>query len=123
MKILLDDKNTYVVVKNDPSKKVISMLISLISHWKKHNYIDNRTYKKIHCSDGPLPRAYGLPKIHKPNNPLRIIVSSINSPFYSLSEYIHDIIKKSIPKLNSFIKNSYHLSTNLMVKFLIPNIP
>jgi len=72
METMLHDKDTYEVVKNDPSKKLISMLISLISHWKKQNYIDNRTYKTIYC--GPLPRAYGLPKIHKPDNSLRIIV-------------------------------------------------
>jgi len=92
---MLRDKDIYEVVKNDPSKKLISMLISLISHWKKQNYIDNRTYKKIYCSDGPLPRAYGLPKIHKPDNPLRIIVSSTNSPLYSLAEYSHNIQKHS----------------------------
>ena len=30
---------------------------------------------------------YGLPKIHKPNASLRIIVSSINNPLYSFSLY------------------------------------
>jgi len=118
METLLHNKDTYEIVKNDPSKKLISSLISLISYWKKQNFIDNRTYKKIYCSDGPLPRAYGLPKIHKPGNPLRIIVSSINSPLYSLATYLHDIIQKSIPKSSSFIKNSYHLVNQLDGKTL-----
>jgi len=102
---------------------MISILISLISNWKKQNYIDSHIHKKIYCSVyhyflRPLPRAYGLPKIHKPNNPLRIIVSSINSPLFSLAKYLHDIIQKSIPKSGSFIKNSYHLINQLDDKIL-----
>lgn len=60
-------------------------------------------------TDGILPRAYGLPKIHKPGNPLRIIVSSINSPLYKLACFLHNIIKDSMPEAASHISNSYHL--------------
>jgi len=114
----LNDKDTYTVVNNDPTKKVISKLTSLISEWKKLNYIDNRTYKQIYCSDGPLPRAYGLPKIHKPNNPLRLIISSINSPLFGFSEFLQDILQKSIPNPNSYIKNSLHLVNQLEGKVI-----
>lgn len=42
------------------------------------------------CSEGNLPRAYGLPKVYKPNCPFRIIISSLASPLYSLASYLHN---------------------------------
>ncbi len=35
-----------------------------------------------------MARAYGLPKIHKPNNPLRMIVSLVDSLSYKLSKWM-----------------------------------
>ncbi|EFN65208.1 hypothetical protein EAG_00183, partial [Camponotus floridanus] len=40
------------------------------------------------------------------NNPLRIIVSSKNTPLYGLAKYLHDIINKSVPRPDSQIINS-----------------
>jgi len=62
-----------------------------------------------------------LPKIHKPNNPLRIIVSSINSPLYSLAIFIHNIIHNSFSKLRSYIKDAYHLVNQFNGFFLDSN--
>jgi len=36
-------------------------------------------YKQLYCSDGVLPRAYAVPKTHKPECSFRIIISSIGS--------------------------------------------
>jgi len=41
-----------------------------------------------------IPRAYGLPKIHKTVCPLRIIVSSVNSSLYNLAYYLYFITSK-----------------------------
>lgn len=59
-----------------------------------------------------LPRAYGRPKIHKPNNPLSIIVSYTNSPLYKLSLFLHKLIYDNIPPANSKVANSFHLVSN-----------
>ena len=84
-----------------------------MTRWKNREYISPATHRYLSCSDGILPRAYGLPKIHKPNNPLRIIVSSINSPFYSLAVFLHNILHKSLPRAQSSIKNSFELINKL----------
>jgi len=72
-------------------------------------YITNNIYNGTYCSDGNLPRAYRLLKIHKPDLTFRIIISSIDSPTYSLASYIHRIILKNIIKSHSHIENSYQL--------------
>jgi len=76
-------------------------------------FISVPTYRKIYCSDGVLPTAYDLPKIHKRNCPFRIIISSIDSPLYFLATFLHEIINSSIPKARGYIANSYDLFNNL----------
>jgi hypothetical protein len=54
------------------------------------------------------PHLYGLPKIHKPDIPLRPIVSSIDSPCYALSEFLHKILTPVVGNTDSFVKNTEH---------------
>ena len=74
---------------------------------------DEQTYRRLLTTDGVIPRVYGLTKIYKESNPLRVIVSSINSPLYYLSLFLHNIINDSIPKALSHIKDSFHLVEKL----------
>src|SRR5580765_2372334 len=113
MRTLLSDNDTYTVVKKDPTRKIINGLHDILTRWKRMNYINYATYRRLNCSDGVLPRAYGLPKIHKPNCPLRIIVSSVNSPLHSIATFLHNIIHGSIPKAHSHIDNSFELVDKL----------
>ncbi|XP_025261928.1 uncharacterized protein LOC112637139 [Camponotus floridanus] len=110
---LLRDENTYTIINKDPTKKLISNLKELLSRWKNHGYISNTTYKSLLFTDGTLPRAYGLPKIHKINFLFRLIVSSINSPLYSLALFLHKIMIKNFPTASSHINNSFDLVQNL----------
>jgi len=104
MEQLLSDNNTYEIVKKDPTKVITRELRSLLTKWFNKKYIDHTTYKRIYCSDSVLPRAHGLPKIHKEDHPLRIIVSSINSPLYNFSWFLQEVLATSILKSFSHIK-------------------
>jgi len=75
MKDILKDKETYEqLIRNDPLRKLTNDIRSLLSRWKTKGYISNTTYNSIYCSDGNIPRAYGLPKVHKPGFNYRIII-------------------------------------------------
>jgi len=113
MEDMLSDSSTYEVINYDPTKKIINSLNSIISGWRKKDYIDMYTYRRIYCGDGNLPRAYGLPKIHKPNFPLRIIVSTINSPLFSFAIFLKNILQEGTEKSIGFVLNSYHLIKEL----------
>jgi len=80
------------------------------------DYISLATYRLMYCSDGILPRAYGLPKVHKPDRQFRIIISSIDSPLYSLATFLHKIINSNLLKADSHINNSFELYRNLSNK-------
>jgi len=113
MENMLSDKSTYEVISYDPLKKTINSLATIISGWKQKDFIDSYTYRRISCSDGNLPRAYGLPKIHKPNCPLRIIVSTINSPLFSLAIFLKDILQAGLDNSLGFVANSFQLVRDL----------
>ena len=110
---ILSDQSTYTVVKKDPLRKMSSSLREILNRWKNSEYISHTTHRSLICSDGILPRAYGLPKIHKPNHPLRIIVSSINSPLYKFASFLDRIMHKSFPLASSSVKNSFDLVKKL----------
>ncbi|XP_067216923.1 reticulocyte-binding protein homolog 1 isoform X1 [Linepithema humile] len=113
MEKILDDKNTYNTIQKDPTNKLTTNLRNVLTRWKNQKYIDEKTYRCLLETDGVLPRAYGVPKIHKEGNPLRIIISTINSPLYKIATYLHKILNDNIPKPENVVKNSYELVKKL----------
>ena len=54
---------------------------------------DEQTYQKLRPNQTQPPsRIYGLPKIHKPENPQCLIVSCVNSFTYNSSKFLADIL-------------------------------
>ena len=110
MEEILSDTSTYALVDKDPSTKLTRDLRAFLVGWRRDQFIDELTYRRLLTSDGVTPRAYGLTKIHKEGYPLRVIVSCINSPLYNFSLFLHNIISDSIPKAPSYIKDSFPFS-------------
>jgi len=108
---MLQDKDTYSIINRNPIRKISVRLRDLLKKWK--DYITAATYKNLSCSDGILPRAYGLPKIHKRDTLFRIIISSINSPLYFLASYLHKVISTSVPKSQNDAEDSFQLVKKL----------
>ena len=75
-------RNTYLILKSDPTGKTQRVLNAKLLLLRKSNIISKATYEKLYSSDGLSPRFYGLPKIHKPEIPLRPNVSFLNTPTY-----------------------------------------
>ncbi len=107
---LLSDKNTYTVLKSDPTGKTQRDLNAKLLLLKKSNIISETTYKMLYSSDGLSPRFYGLPKIHKPEIPLRPIVSFVNSPTYGVSSFLAKILSPVVGNTENTVKNSYHFA-------------
>jgi len=57
--------------------------------------------------------AYGVPKIHRPNCPLWLIVPSVNIPLYPLATFLHNILVNNLPKADNYIENSFQLVDTL----------
>ena len=116
---LLSDQNTYSVVKKDSSTKLEKTVNDLVKKWHVNGYISKQKFFSLRASDCPLPKAYGFPKIHKPNNPLRIIVSSVGTTLYPLAAFLQNILSDSIPQARGNVDNSFELCKMLMNKSIL----
>ena len=52
------------------------------------------------------PKFYTLPKIHKPNNPGRPVISSINCHTAKISQFVDYHLQDAVTKLPSYIKDT-----------------
>ena len=86
---------------------------SLIKDWEQKGVLDLDTcFSRVshtEIDNTSLARAYALIKIHKVNNPIRIIVSAIGSSTYSLDKSLSILLNKHFPRPKSTIKNSTEL--------------
>ena len=73
---LLEDRNTYRLLKMDPTNKDKNRLVNILRRIKSEGRLEEGTYKKMYPTGASSPKLYGLPKIHKKDIPLRPIVSS-----------------------------------------------
>ena len=68
--------------------------------------INEHTFHKLRPSQKPPQRNYGLPKIHKPNTPLRPIFSCLRSFAYNLSMSLVDIVQPQAELSDHTVINS-----------------
>ena len=118
MDSLVNDKQTYESLKRDPTPALQWRLNGKLLDLKKTETIDLQLYYRLRCRVPQSAKLYGLPKLHKPNIPMRPIVSFCGSPTYQLSKHFTNILKpltdKSRQKLQStdnFIER-YQNNTN-----------
>ena len=93
MKALLDDKNTYKPVAKDPTSALERKMNSILLDLRRKGRLSEETYHHLRSSVGSVPRLYDLPKVHKPDTPLRPIVSFISSPTCRLSKFHASLLK------------------------------
>ncbi|GJQ68059.1 hypothetical protein Trydic_g16767 [Trypoxylus dichotomus] len=107
MKIqMLLDTDHYKKLGKDPTTKVEKQIRSTI----KESSFPKEEQRRLLPSESRPPRLYGLPKIHKPGNPLRPIVSTCGSPTYELTKYVAKQLAQYSGNTKSFVKNAEHSS-------------
>ena len=67
---------------------------------------DRSEYLRLYPSDPLPPLFYGLPKVHKPDVPLRPIVSTIGSVTYDIAKHIASILAPMVGNTESHVKDS-----------------
>jgi len=66
-----------------------------------------------------VPHVYDVPKIHKAEYPLHVIVSSIGNPLNNLASILHKIIQNNLPPADFNNDNNFQLKLKI---FLISKI-
>ncbi len=86
---------TYKELKRDPTASIERKICSKLSELRKAGIhaLSQTLHDYLRPSATVCLKFYGLPKIHKPNVPLRPIVASQGSPTYVLAKYLAEILK------------------------------
>ncbi|XP_072141640.1 uncharacterized protein [Dermacentor andersoni] len=107
MLALLEDHHTYAPLAYDPTSRLQTKLQKLLARLFKlvppHHVA---LYHRLLCTNGSAPAIYGLPKVHKPDVPLRPIVDFTRSPLYRLSGYLHQVLSPLAGKTSTHVENS-----------------
>lgn len=67
---------------------------------KQRQYISLTTYGLLKPPETHIAWLYDLPKIHKPGIPWRLILSILNSPYYSIAKWLVKITSTTSPWLS-----------------------
>ena len=104
---LLKDTATYKNLgSKDPTSKYKKELVNVLQELEKEGGINREEYRKLYPTTEAPPKFYGLPKVHKVNNPLRPIVSSIGTITYSCAKHLADILSPLVGKTKHHVANS-----------------
>lgn len=113
IKGILSDNNTYMKVKYEYTATLEKENNKLIGNWAKRNFINKKIASTLTSHFSATPRAYALPKIHKPSLSWRLIVDSTNGPTYKLARFLSDILQRVIGKTNYHVKDSWSLKDKI----------
>ena len=92
------NQDTYKVITKDPTNTIKNKLINILKNIKTKTGLGTNTYKSMYPTGCVPPKFYGLPKIHKPDTPLRPIVSSCGSVTYGVAKELAKILKPLVGK-------------------------
>ena len=67
--------------------------------------LSSKTSKMLITMEPKTPKFYTLPKIHKPNNPGRPVISSINCHTAKISQFVDYHLQDAVTKLPSYIRH------------------
>jgi len=109
----LNDGKTYLKIRknhNDKIKEIKKEYDKLINELKKKKYISDAEKIKLNINNCNIARMYGLPKLHKLNEPIRPIIDNRNSP----TEKLTTLLNPTLKILNE--DNPYDLKKLLRIK-------
>ncbi|BHF59327.1 hypothetical protein SprV_0100228400 [Sparganum proliferum] len=103
---VFNDREAYAPLAEDPTKKQAAAIKKKVNELARLKLINPNDSKFMTLSDPRIAHAYGLPKVHKPDAPLRIIVPLIGSPTYSLTKWLYRHLKHLADGSQYSIKDS-----------------
>ena len=108
--------STYQPIHTNPTKKLDKTTGDLIKHTMKDKVPD----KHIHAiipRESRTAEFYGLPKTHKPNNPLRPIVSACGDPLDKLTWMLERIISQLLIFVPAHLTNTFDYLNRLKTRY------
>ena len=101
----------FVRIGKDPTDRTVKRVNDTLKRVaKKEDAEISKQLLALRVSNGGTrpPLFYGAVKVHKPDHPLRPIVSSIGSATYEVSKYVSNTLSTYSKQLPSYVQNTAH---------------
>ena len=102
----LSNEANYLALDHNPTSENAALVENAIDSLRLDGSIDERTAEQLKPKNPRTPRLYFLPKIHKPGNPGRPIVSSIGCHTENISKYVDYYLQPINKGLPSYVQDS-----------------
>jgi len=123
---LLSDSDIYTELNIDNTHSIKIESDKILYELYRNNYLTIKQLKNLTNYNPTSPVFHGIPKIHKPNVPLRPTVSQINGPTYNINKYLHELLlvsesvipylfKDTTAFLNTIERHKYISATTYLV--------
>ena len=112
MLVILDDPSKFDKLgptsSKDNTANIESKLQKRLLKLLKKNSIPKSLYQNIRATGSQRPRMYGLPKTHKTNVPLRLILPLTGSSHYELSKWLASLLEPVLKRFSTHcIRDSF----------------
>ena len=96
-------EDSYRLLPRNPTARIEKRVNDALKSVERDGNLPEQARKKL-----TAPQIYGLPKVHKADVPLQLIVCTIGSPTYGLAKELAKILTPLSGGTSSFVKNSAH---------------
>ena len=115
----LNDENTYKKLNQNPSSSLRNKINSTLKRLHDQCIFNKFQYEMVFAKTSIIPLFYALFKTHKPGNPIRPIVSFIDSPSYNIAKFISKLLMPFTNNSTHKLKNSADLKEKLQ-SYVVP---
>ena len=119
--IQLNDFKFYKRLNRDITADIQKRVTFYVNRMYHERLINEKTRKYLIQTDVKPGRFYILPKIHKPGNPGRPIVSSNSHPTERISQFVDYHLQPLVHKLPSFVKDTNDFLNKLLTIGKLPS--
>ena len=116
----LSNSTCYRKLTKDPTPDIIRELKKAVNLMYDNETIDKWTMRYLTPNHIRTAKFYLLPKIHKPGNPGRPIVSSMGSPTENISHFVDYHLRPLVTALPSHIQDTTHFLSKLLKLSCLP---
>ena len=102
----LSDTRYYRRLDSDITPLHSELVTELLQEMLDRDHMNKDTFKYLKPTDSRTACFYHLPKLHKPGNPGRPIVSSCGAPTERISEFVDYHLRPLVNQIPSFLKDT-----------------
>ena len=116
----LQNQHHYEKLPEDPTELFSGEIKAFLEEMVRRHSVDKKTMASLLTKECKPSRFYIVPKIHKPGNPGRPIVSSCGSPTEGISHFVDYHLAPLVRDIPSYIRDTTDFLNKLQ---LITNLP